>query len=70
MVKHSGKLRNIQNGLMNKKSTAYLKMIIDGTFNMIRIHDMYDRKFGRTRATKATKAMKKHFGKYLKGVTL
>ena len=70
MVKHSGKLRNIQNGLTNKKSTAYLKMDIDGTFNVIRIHDMYDRKFGRTKAIKATKAMKKHFGKYLKGVTL
>jgi len=31
---------------------------------------MYDRKFGRTKAIKATKAMKKHFEKYLKGVTL
>lgn len=70
MVKHSGKLRNIQNGLMNKKSTAYLKMNLDRTFNVIRIHDMYHRKFGRTKAIKATKAMKKHLEKYLKGVTL
>ena len=55
---------------MNKKSTAYLKMNLDRTFNVIRIHDMYHRKFGRTKAIKATKAMKKHFEKYLKGVTL
>lgn len=33
-------------------------------------YHMYDRKFGRTKAIKATKAMKKHFEKYLKGVTL
>ena len=51
-------------------STAYLKMNQDRTFNVIRIHDMYHRKFGRTKAIKATKAMKKHFEKYLKGVTL
>ena len=31
-----------------------MAMIIDGTFNMICIHDMYDRKFGRTRAIKVT----------------
>lgn len=32
-------------------------------------YHLYDREFHRTRATKATKAMKKHFRKYLKGVS-
>lgn len=33
-------------------------------------YHMYDRNFKRTNATKATKAMKKHFNKYLKGITI
>ena len=31
-------------------------------------YHLYDRKFNRTNAAKATKAMKKHFAKFLKGV--
>ena len=31
-------------------------------------YHLYDRNFGRTHAVKATKAMRKHFKKYLKGV--
>lgn len=33
-------------------------------------YHLYDRNFNRTVAVKATKAMKKHFAKYLKGVKL
>ena len=33
-------------------------------------YHVYDRKFGRTDAIKASGAMKKHFRKYLKGVSL
>jgi len=33
-------------------------------------YHLYDRNFGRTSATKATKAMKKHFMKYLKGIKI
>lgn len=43
---------------------------LDKSHKPILHYHMYDRKFGRTKAIKATKAMKKHFEKYLKGVTL
>lgn len=43
---------------------------VDPSRKSILHYHTYDRKFNRTSAKKATKAMKKHFRKYLKGVPL
>ena len=41
---------------------------LDSSRKPILHYHLYDRGFKRTNATKATRAMKKHFAKYLKGV--
>ena len=43
---------------------------LDQTKQPVLHYHQYDRDFRRTRAKKATKAMKKHFKKYLKGVSI
>lgn len=43
---------------------------LDTTRKPILHYHIYDKQFRRTNATKATKAMKKHFKKYLRGITL
>lgn len=42
---------------------------IDPSRKPVLHYHQYDREFHRTKARKATKAMKKHFKKYLKGVS-
>ena len=43
---------------------------IDTSRKPVLHYHKYDREFHRTEARKATKAMKKHFKKYLKGVAI
>ena len=43
---------------------------LDSSRKPVLHYHLYDRNFNRSRAIKATKAMKKHFRKYLKGVPI
>ena len=43
---------------------------LDSSRKPVLHYHLYDKKFNRTSAKKATKAMKKHYKKYLKGVPL